>query len=95
MSLKQLRLHFQVSALIVKLSSCQFQIQSTSSEAVSAEQIHISFQFSWPSLPQKNKAKTSQLTEFLFYFILLFSEFGSLFQLSRVSDFFLPHNSVV
>ncbi len=38
---------------------------------------HISFQFSWPSLPQKrDKAKTSQLTEFFIYFIRFFLDSG-------------------
>lgn len=48
MSLKQLCFHFQVSALIVKLSACQFQIQSTSSEAISAEQIILVFNSAGP-----------------------------------------------
>lgn len=51
MSLKQFCLHFQVSALIVKLSSSQCQIHSTGSEVVNAEQIILVFNSADTSLP--------------------------------------------
>ncbi len=92
MSLKQFCLHFQVSALIVKLSSCQFQIQSTSSKAVSAEQIILVFNSAGPPCHRRG-IKLKQVSSLNFLFILLdFFRFGSLFQLSWVSDFFIPHN---
>ncbi len=92
MSLKQFCLHFQVSALIVKLSSCQFQIQSTSSKAVSAEQIILVFNSAGPPCHRRG-IKLKQVSSLHFLFILLdFFRFGSLFQLSWVSDFFIPHN---